>query len=72
MKHTIFTLESRLTTWFIDYNSKHLNPYKVSKNDKYKRSFTTYGEALEYVFNNQKGVDFYTQVYVDKLKERIN
>lgn len=71
MESTIFTLETKNNCWFIDYDIDQKLPYKVSKDEKFIRSYETYGEALEYIMNRQGGIRYFSAAYVENIGNRV-
>jgi hypothetical protein len=48
IEETVFTIETRLNTWYVDYN--HITGiYKVSQDEICRNVKKTLGEALQYI-----------------------
>lgn len=68
MKSTIFTLNTLTNVHYIDYDDQDNDyPYSVYTNDVFRRNFQTYGEALQFIFEKQGSVDFYSKDRVNKM-----
>jgi len=54
MESTLFTLETNVNTYFVDYDDllTDLKPYSIFTNEKFRGRFNTYGEALEFIFED--------------------
>lgn len=50
---TLYTFELKFTTWYIDYcdDPDIQNPYSVFRDEYYRGSYKTKGEAFERIFN---------------------
>lgn len=46
---TLFSIENGSATWYVDYDNED-GGYQIYKDERYRRSFNSLGDSLEYIF----------------------